>query len=142
MIKNIILLVIFLLIGWVIYVQFFGDTKDIELRNKLLNTGKDFGKSVVDIFKNESTKIQRGKYNEVFDKLGEAIKSLKKADAAKNEHSTEIERLSEEKDRLEKLIAENKNIESNGLDPNSENNQKLKKLAEDIIALTNKMEQK
>ena len=142
MIKNLVMLLIVALIGWIVYVTFFGKPEDIELRNKLLGTGKQFGQSVVDIFKSESGKVKDGTYDEVFKKLDGAIEQLKQADQKKGEYSNDIKRLTDEKQRLEKLIEQNKGVAGRGVDPNAENNENLKKLAQDIVDLTNKMETK
>ena len=111
----------------------------IELRNKLLNTGKDFGQSVINIFKSESGKVKSGTYDEVFKNLNNAIEHLKKANKD-GKYTDQINNLNAEKEKIEQSVQQNQNQQAKGTDLNAENNEKLKKLAEDIVSLTNEME--
>jgi hypothetical protein len=131
------MLLIVAIIGWVVYVSFFGKPEDIALRDRLLNKGKELGEVVSDIFKSESQKVKSGDYDQIFDKLGEALKNLKQADEKSKKYGDEINRLSDEKNRLEKIVKDNSGSESEM----AENNKKLKKLADDIVILTNKMQE-
>lgn len=131
------MLLIVAIIGWVVYVSFWGKPEDIALRDRLLNKGKELGEVVSDIFKSESQKIKSGDYDQIFDKLGDALKNLKQADEKSKKYGDEINRLSDEKNRLEKIIKNNSGSESEM----AENNKKLKKLADDIVILTNKMQE-
>ncbi len=139
MFKNLLFLLFVVLIGWVAYVSMFGNNNDLELRNKLLNTGKDFGQSVINIFKSESGKVKSGTYDEVFKNLNNAIEHLKKANKD-GKYTDQINNLSAEKEQIEQSVQQNQNQQAKGTDPNAENNEKLKKLAEDIVSLTNEME--
>lgn len=135
MIKNLLYLLVLAVIGWVVYVSFFGKPDDIKLRNNLLNKGKELGMAVSDIFQSESKKVNSGEYEQVFNKLNETLDELKKASKNK-EHDDEITRLSEEKERLEKSIKENEGNQTKL----SEENKKLQILADDIVNLTKKIE--
>lgn len=135
MIKNLLYLLVLAVIGWVVYVSFFGKPDDIKLRNNLLNKGKELGMAVSDIFQSESKKVNSGEYKQVFNKLNETLDELKKASKNK-EHDDEITRLSEEKERLEKSIKENEGNQTKL----SEENKKLQILADDIVNLTKKIE--
>jgi hypothetical protein len=139
MFKNLLFLLFVVLIGWVAYVSMFGNNNDIELRNKLLNTGKDFGQSVINIFKSESGKVKSGTYDEVFKNLNNAIEHLKKANKD-GKYTDQINNLNAEKEKIEQSVQQNQNQQAKGTDLNAENNEKLKKLAEDIVSLTNEME--
>ena len=122
------------LIIWGVYVSFFGNSKEIQLRNKLLNTGKEFGQSVVDVFQNEKEKIEDGNYDKVLSKLDDAIDNLKQADKDNGKFNSEIKDIEDQK------IALKNNINDNQEHSNSEENEKkIKKLAEDIIKLSEKM---
>lgn len=122
------------LIIWGVYVSFFGNSKEIQLRNKLLNSGKDFGQSVVDVFQNEKEKMDDGNYDKVFSKLDDAIDNLKKADNVNGKFNSEIKEIEDQKITLKNKINENQD------NSNSEDNEKkIKKLAEDIIKLSEKM---
>lgn len=131
------MLLIVAIIGWVVYVSFWGKPEEIALRDRLLNKGKELGEVVSDIFKSESQKIKSGDYDQIFDKLGDALKNLKQADEKSKKYGDEINRLSDEKNRIEKIIKNNSGSESEMV----ENNKKLKKLADDIVILTNKMQE-
>lgn len=135
MIKNLLYLLVLAVIGWVVYVSFFGKPDDIKLRNNLLNKGKELGMAVSDIFQSETKKVNSGEYKQVFSKLNETLDELKKASKNK-EHDDEITRLSEEKERLEKSIKENEGNQTKL----SEENKKLQILADDIVNLTKKIE--
>ena len=135
MIKNLLYLLVLAVIGWVVYVSFFGKPDDIKLRNNLLNKGKELGMAVSDIFQSETKKVNSGEYKQVFNKLNEMLDELKKASKNK-EHDDEITRLSEEKERLEKSIKENEGNQTKL----SEENKKLQILADDIVNLTKKIE--
>ena len=134
MIKNLLYLIFLGLIIWGVYVSFFGNSKEIQLRNKLLNTGKEFGQSVVDVFQNEKEKMEDGDYDKVFSKLDDAIDNLKKADNVNGKYNSEIKEIEDQKTALKN------NINNNQENSNSEENEKkIKKLAEDIIKLSEKM---
>jgi predicted ribosome quality control (RQC) complex YloA/Tae2 family protein len=135
MIKNLLYLLVLAVIGWVVYVSFFGKPDDIKLRNNLLSKGKELGMAVSDIFQSETKKVNSGEYKQVFNKLNETLDELKKASKNK-EHDDEITRLSEEKERLEKSIKENEGNQTKL----SEENKKLQILADDIVNLTKKIE--
>jgi hypothetical protein len=122
------------LIIWGVYVSFFGNSKEIQLRNKLLNTGKEFGQSVVDVFQNEKEKIEDGNYDKVFSKLDDAIDNLKKADNDNGKFNSEIKDIENQKIALKNNINDNKEHSNS-----EENEKKIKKLAEDIIILSEKM---
>jgi peptidoglycan hydrolase CwlO-like protein len=134
MIKNLLYLIFLGLIIWGVYVSFFGNSKEIQLRNKLLNTGKEFGQSVVDVFQNEKEKIEDGNYDKVLSKLDDAIDNLKQADKDNGKFNSEIKEIEDQKTALKNNI--NENQENSNSD---ENEKKIKKLAEDIIKLSEKM---
>lgn len=137
MFKNLIMFGILLIGGWVTYVSFFGKPEDIELRNRLFNKGKELGEVVTDIFKSESNKINAGEYDKIFKKLGETLDEIKKASKDKEKYNDEIKRLTDEKERLEKSVNENSQDETKL----NEENKNLKKLADDILLLTKKIQE-
>lgn len=138
MIKNLIMLLIVALVGWIVYTTFFGNKEDLERRNKLLGAAKQLGESVVDIFKSESGKVKDGTYSEILVKLDQAIDQLKQADQ-KGEHTDDLKKLLEEKARIEKQIEETKGVSARGVDPQEQNTTDLKKLAEQIQSVAEKM---
>jgi hypothetical protein len=134
MIKNLLYLIFLGLIIWGVYVSFFGNSKEIQLRNKLLNTGKEFGQSVVDVFQNEKEKMEDGNYDKVLSKLDDAIDNLKQADKDNGKFNSEIKEIEDQKTALKNNINENQENSNS-----EENEKKIKKLAEDIIKLSEKM---
>lgn len=138
MIKNLIMLLIVALIGWVIYTTFFGNQEDLERRNKFLGAAKDLGKSVVDIFSSESEKMKDGTYSEILVKLDDAISQLRQADE-KGEYKEDLKKLIDEKARIEKQIEETKGTAGRGVDPQEQNTTDLKKLAEEVQSIAEKM---
>lgn len=125
-----------LLVGWVIYVSFFGQKNDLELRDKLLSTGKAFGESVIDVFKNETDKISNKDYQELMKKLDQSVAQLKEADLEQNQYQKEISEIELRKKEISDQIGNSQEEIS------SSQKEKLKNLAEDIVSLSSQMSDK
>jgi chromosome segregation ATPase len=125
-----------LLVGWVIYVSFFGQKNDLELRDKLLSTGKAFGESVIDVFKNETDKISNKDYQELMKKLDQSVAQLKEADLEQNQYQKEISEIELRKKEISDQIDHSQEEIS------SSQKEKLKNLAEDIVSLSSQMSDK
>ncbi len=125
-----------LLVGWVIYVSFFGQKNDLELRDKLLSTGKAFGESVIDVFKNETDKISNKDYQELMKKLDQSVAQLKEADQEQNQYQKEISEIELRKKEISDQIGHSQEEIS------SSQKEKLKNLAEDIVSLSSQMSEK
>lgn len=134
--KSILYLVFMLLVGWVIYVSFFGQKNDLELRDKLLSTGKAFGESVIDVFKNETDKISNKDYQELMKKLDQSVAQLKEADLEQNQYQKEISEIELRKKEISDQIDHSQEEIS------SSQKEKLKNLAEDIVSLSSQMSEK
>lgn len=134
--KSILYLVFMLLVGWVIYVSFFGQKNDLELRDKLLSTGKAFGESVIDVFKNETDKISNKDYQELMNKLDKSVAQLKEADQEQNQYQKEISEIELRKKEISDQIGHSQEEIS------SSQKEKLKNLAEDIVSLSSQMSEK
>jgi hypothetical protein len=134
--KSILYLVFMLLVGWVIYVSFFGQKNDLELRDKLLSTGKAFGESVIDVFKNETDKISNKDYQELMKKLDQSVAQLKEADLEQNQYQKEISEIELRKKEISDQIDHSQEEIS------SSQKEKLKNLAEDIVSLSSQMSDK
>jgi chromosome segregation ATPase len=134
--KSILYLVFMLLVGWVIYVSFFGQKNDLELRDKLLSTGKAFGESVIDVFKNETDKISNKDYQELMKKLDQSVAQLKEADQEQNQYQKEISEIELRKKEISDQIDHSQEEIS------SSQKEKLKNLAEDIVSLSSQMSDK
>lgn len=138
MIKRLIMLVLVALVGWVVYVTVLGDSEDKAKRDKLLGTAKDFGQSIVDVFQHEQEKVKEGTYDELLASLDKAIDNLKEADE-KGDYNKRLQDLKTEKERIQKLIEQNKGART-AEDPNIQNKEDLKKLAENVVKLTEEMQ--
>jgi len=134
--KSILYLIFMLLVGWVIYVSFFGQKNDLELRDKLLSTGKAFGESVIDVFKNETDKISNKDYQELMKKLDQSVAQLKEADLEQNQYQKEISEIELRKKEISDQIDHSQEEIS------SSQKEKLKNLAEDIVSLSSQMSDK
>jgi len=134
--KSILYLVFMLLVGWVIYVSFFGQKNDLELRDKLLSTGKAFGESVIDVFKNETDKISNKDYQDLMKKLDQSVAQLKEADLEQNQYQKEISEIELRKKEI------SDQIEHSQEEISSSQKEKLKNLAEDIVSLSSQMSDK
>lgn len=145
MIKNLITLVIFFVLGWLAYTQFFGTDKEKEQGKALIGSAKQTFGIVVDIFKSEGEKIQSGTYDDAINKLGKVLDDLRSADK-KGDYNERIAQLETEKKRLEEdLKTEEKetadNPQARGLVPEkSKAKEGLKKLTEDIDKLLEDMD--
>lgn len=106
--KNLISLIVVLLIGWVVYVTFFGTAEDKVLRDKLFSGVKDTGKTVGEIFKSEKGKYQKGMYDKEITQINTLIETLSNnEEAAKKDgmdYSAELEELRARKERMEDMI--------------------------------------
>jgi len=74
MIKNLLKLAVFLVIGVLVYNYFFGNAVEKERSAKIGNQVKELFQSAVDVVKDEKEKFDAGKYDGALDKVGDAIK--------------------------------------------------------------------
>jgi alcohol dehydrogenase class IV len=134
------MLVLVALVGWVVYVTVLGDSEDKAKRDKLLSEAQDFGQSIIAVFQHESEKVKEGTYDELLANLDKAIDKLREADE-KGDFQQRLKELQAEKERIEELIEQNKGARM-AEDPNTKNNEDLKKLAENVIKLKEDMDKK
>lgn len=131
-------LIIFFVIGWLVYTQFFGTTEEQEKGKTVINSGKETVKGIIGIFQHESGKIKEGTYDESIDKLGTLLDNLRK-ETKDNGQKDQLEVFVKEKQRIQKEVAKSK--AEGGLDDASEEKTKedLKKLTENIGKLVDAM---
>lgn len=109
MIKSVIKLAIFLVVGIVAYNYFLGDEQEKEQARNIVNgTGKAIKKSVevgVDLIKDEYKKFKDGKYDRALDKIGGLLQDAAKkgGDMVDDIKDWEVKR-QDWKEKKEKLI--------------------------------------
>lgn len=121
--KRILTLVVAFLIGWIIYVQFFGTAEDKALKAELLGNVKETGQSVLDILSAEKNRIEEGAYYEALDKLAEAIDKLRNEDKRSGgRYAEELANLEQQRNALKKRIAK---VEKKAPEQPASNNNRL-----------------
>jgi len=142
MIKNLLKLAVFLVIGVLVYNYFFGNAVEKERSAKIGNQVKELFQSAVDVVKDEKEKFDAGKYDGALDKVGDAINGLKSSarELGDNFEMEKIDELEREKkslqERLKDAEANEAMAESEEEKDNLEKEQKRIKL--DISKLIDK----
>jgi len=144
MIKNLITLVIFFLIGWLAYTQFFGTDKEKEQGQALIGSAKQTFGFVVDIFKSEGEKFQSGTYDDAINKLGKVLDDLRSADK-KGDYKDRIAQLETEKTRLEEKLKPEETPDEPGkeiglMPDDKKNKDDFKKLTDEVNQLLDDMD--
>lgn len=131
MVGKLISLVIFFVIGWVVYTQFFGTEEEQQMGQEVISSAKQTVKGIVGIFQHESGKIKEGTYDDSIEKLGSLLDRLRE-EAKNDETKEELKQLSEETTRIKKEVEKAK--EGENVDE-QQTKQDLKKLTEDVERL-------
>lgn len=93
------LVIVVVLIG---YNYFFGTSNEKMESQEIVEQIKGLGKSIGELLKSEKDKFQEGKYDELFDNIGDMFDNLKEKIASTDTHSREeLDRLEQEKTHLE-----------------------------------------
>jgi len=77
MIKSILKVGIFLVVGILGYNYFFGSPEEKAQSKEILNKAADVGKAGVGLLKEEVQKFKSGKYDDALDKVGNALNNTK-----------------------------------------------------------------
>lgn len=138
-------LLVLLVIGWVIYVQFWGTTDQKQLRKNLFENVRQTGKSVGDIAKKENEKLKGKSFKEVLGKVGETIDKVKtdtqNFGSKTKEKVAEIERKKKELDNLlEKFNLKKGDDDELSAEEDSEVKKKVKSLGDLMEDLAKDME--
>jgi hypothetical protein len=104
MIKNLIKLGLFLLVGILVYNYFFGTPEEKATSQKIFGEVRDLGKSTWDLFRSEKAKFNEGKYDEAVDKVGGLIDRLRG-------HARTIDNNKDLIARLDRLEQDRKDLE-------------------------------
>ncbi len=111
--RLLIKLALLIIVGVLVYNYFLGSEDEKATSEKVFRQVKEVGRSIGDIVKDERQKFKDGKYDQAFDKLGDAYDKLK---GRVNEDDTREEKkileklqgqkneLEKEKDRIEKEL--------------------------------------
>lgn len=139
MIKSIIKVALFLIVGILGYNYFFGSPEEKAKSKTIINKAVDIGRDGVGLLKEEIGKFKSGKYDDALDKVGAAINKTK--DKVKEgskiledvtDWQEEKEKWSERRDELKKAL------EIEGEDAKEETKEAIKKLNEEAEELAEK----
>jgi len=149
MIKQLLKLVFLFVIGWIIYVQFWGTADEKALRQNLFENVRETGKNVGSILKNSKDKVQDGSFDDALSKIGTSIGTLK--DEAQNmgeTYSTRLKTIEEKKDQLNDLLEKlnlKKEDETEGAVTEREQkavSEKIEQITDSLKGLVDDMEKK
>ncbi len=134
MIKTIIKLGLFLVVGILIYNYFLGTPEEKETSAKIFSEIKDVGKSIGQLIKNEREKFDKGKYDNALDKIGNLFESLKSKAKSSSEWMDRLRNLELRKENIRKKL------ETNGDEgPSASEQKELKEEMEELIKQTEEL---
>ena len=111
MIKSVIKLGLFLLVGIIAYNYFLGSPEEKEKARDIVGKTVDIGKAGVGLLKEEYQKFKDGKYDKALDKVGNLLKDAKQKGGAIvddiKEWETDRQRWQEKKEELMEFIEKN-----------------------------------
>ena len=104
MIKSLIRLGLFLVVGILVYNFFLGTPEEKASSKRIFNEIADVGKSVGQLIKAEKEKFDQGKYNDALQKMGNIFNDLKEKAKDSGDLLDRINDLEEKKENLEKEL--------------------------------------
>lgn len=105
MIKGLFRLLLFVVAVVLIYNYFFGDAREKQASEQIVQQVKDLGKSIGDVLLSEKDKIKEGKYDEALDKIGDFIQNLRSnSDSMDVDDLRKLNELERKKLEMEKHI--------------------------------------
>ena len=105
MIKRVLKLAVLLLLGWIVYVQFWGTTDQKALRKQMFDGVKKTGKSIGDIAKSEKGKFKDVSFKDALSKVGTSIDNLRENSKERSANfKDKVNKLSEKKKGLDNLL--------------------------------------
>jgi len=140
MIKNLLKLGLFLLVGILIYNYFYGTAEEKEQSQEFFQEIKDLGASAWNLLKAEKEKLDEGKYDEALTNMEDLFNSLKSKVEAGGEAMNRLNQLEEERQQLEDRL---RRVDTSGESDNlrsSEPGSEERKVQDDIKELVKKTE--
>lgn len=139
MIRNLITLIFFFIVGWLVYTQVLGlgSTEEQETGKELVQNAKKTISSVFGILGNEGKKFKNGTYDDAIDQLGSLLDNLRAKNNGENtELQAQLDELKQEEERIKVEITSVKESKMNNDTPNEEDAEKEAKTTEDLKNLT------
>ena len=101
--RSLIKLALLLIVGVLVYNYFLGSEEEKATSEKVFKQVKEVGRSIGDLISNERQKFKDGKYDQAFDKLGDAYEKLKgRVDQEDTkEEKLDLEKLKKQKEEFE-----------------------------------------
>jgi len=133
MIKKVLKLAAVLLVGWIIYVQFWGTTDQKALRKQMFDGVKKTGQSIGDIAKSEKGRFKDVSFKDALGKVGTSIDNLRANSKERSANFKEkVDKLSEKKKGLDNLLEKLKLKKDSEITAEEEKNvqEELKSLSE------------
>jgi hypothetical protein len=114
--SGIIKLVLFLVVGVLIYNYFLGTDEEKKESEKIFTEVKALGKATWGILKAEKQKFNEGKYDEAVAKVESILSSLRSQAGKTNDRSSiiEVENLELKRQQLEKELADLERLNQSG----------------------------
>lgn len=105
MIRSLLKLAVFLIIGILVYNYFLGTPSEQQTAKKIFGDIKEVGVSVADLVRAEKEKFDAGKYDQALDKLGSIYQDLRDRGAKlSQEQKRRIEDLETQREELERSV--------------------------------------
>lgn len=105
MIKRVLKLGVLILIGWIIYVQFWGTEEQLDKRKNLFQNVKKTGQSIGEIVKTEKIKLKDVSFKEALGNIGGSIDKIKKDTEGMGQKTKEkVQNIEQKKKELDELL--------------------------------------
>ncbi|MBK8443348.1 MAG: hypothetical protein IPL35_08020 [Sphingobacteriales bacterium] len=143
MIRRLIGLALVLLLGWIVYVQFYGTDEQKTARKQLFENLRQTGKTIGDIAKVEQLKLKDISFKDALGKVGESIDKLRQnASNLKQEYREKLDDLQSRKRELEDLLHIAQSKPDSEITPEQEAaaKQKLRDLSVEMQTLAKQIE--
>ena len=107
MIRSLIKIVLFVVVGILVYNFFFGTEEEKESSRQVFNSGKALVGNVVGLLRSEKDKFEAGKYDNALDKVENLFDDLKnKAQDIDEQYVDRLRDLDDKREALEDKLAE------------------------------------
>ncbi|MEM7104201.1 MAG: hypothetical protein AAF502_13770 [Bacteroidota bacterium] len=142
--KRIFSLVILLVVGLIVYNQFYGTEEDKERGKVVVKESKEAFKSILDLLKAEKANYDEGKYEDAMEKIGGLFKTIgEKVETIGEDYPERFKELEEKKSAIEEKLEQIESSESSESRSSSvsekEVESELKDLLKDLEKLTDDM---